>query len=190
MRHLNESAGHKIAVQIEKGKPTTEPSRLSADILGAGPSQPRVNELQEKAIRDNYRKMIRTAYELALNPQFPLSSFKLLVKCQRMNGVRLIDGKDDCKATGEYFDAITKAVTEKVAAVIASKNAMSLLSDGSQARKTKSDKEMVLVRVERNGKCFMIIRFLFMFYDWSHVTARLFQVKFNFVLRTFVLFAW
>ena len=30
---------------------------------------------------------------------------------------------------------------------------MSLLSDGSQARKTKSDKEMVLVRFEKNGKC-------------------------------------
>ena len=29
---------------------------------------------------------------------------------------------------------------------------MSLLSDGSQARKTKSDKEMVMVRFERNGK--------------------------------------
>lgn len=96
--------------------------------------------------------MIRTAYELALNPQYPLSTFKLLIKCQRMNGVQLIDGKDDCKATGEYFDAISKAVIEKVAAIIASKNAMSLLSDGSQARKTKSDKEMVLIRVERNGK--------------------------------------
>ena len=96
--------------------------------------------------------MIRTAYELALNPQYPLSSFKLLIKCQRMNGVRLIDGQDDCKAAGEFFEAITKAVVEKVAAVIASKNAMSILSDGSQAGKTKSDKEVVLIRVERNGK--------------------------------------
>ena len=96
--------------------------------------------------------MIRTAYELASNPQYPLSSFKLLIKCQRMNGVRLIDGKDDCKAAGEFFEAITKAVVEKVAAVIASKNAMSILSDGSQAGKTKSDKEVVLIRVERNGK--------------------------------------
>ena len=133
MRHLNNSAGYKIVVQIGKGKPTTEPSRISAEILEAGPSQPSVNELQERVNRDNYRKMIRTAYELALNPQFPLSSFKLLVKCQRMNSIRLIGGKDDCKAAGKYFDAITKAVTEKVAAVNASKNAMSLLSDGSQS---------------------------------------------------------
>ncbi len=69
--------------------------------------------------------MIRTAYELALNPQLPMLSFKLLAKCQRMDGVRLISGKDDCKATGEYFEAISQAVKEKVAAVVASKNANS-----------------------------------------------------------------
>ena len=75
-------------------------------------------------------------------------SFKLLVKCQGMNGVRLISGKDDCKATGEYFQEISQAVKEKVAAVVASKNAMSLLSDGSQERNTKKEKEMVLIRIE------------------------------------------
>ena len=50
--------------------------------------------------------MIRTACELALNPQLSLSTFKLLLKCQRMNGVKFIEGKDDCKATGEFLDAI------------------------------------------------------------------------------------
>ena len=68
-----------------------------------------------------------------------------------MNGVKLIEGKDDCKGTGEFLDVISKAVTEKVAAVIASQNAMSLLSDSSQASKMKSDQDLVLVRVERNG---------------------------------------
>lgn len=148
-----------------------EPGRLADKDLGAGPSQPRVDILQENASRDMYTKMIRTAYELALNSQYPLTSFKLLVKCQRMNGVRLVDGKDDCKATGEFFDAICKAVAEKVAAVIASKKAMSLMSDGSQARKTKADKEMVLVRViprksfgsiqttdDRRRTCFTFLR--------------------------------
>ena len=151
-RHLNESAGYRLALQIEKGKPETDQSRIPAQFLGAGPSQPRVHEVQEKCNRENFAKMIRTAYELALNPQLPMSSFQLLVKCQRMNGVRLLSGKDDCKATGEYFEAISKAVTEKVAAVVASKNAMSLLSDGSQARKTKKEKEMVLIRIERSGE--------------------------------------
>ena len=63
--------------------------------------------------------------------------------------------KDDSKATGEYFDVLCKAVTEKVCAIVASENAFSILSDGSQARKTTADKEIVLVRVERNGKRFI-----------------------------------
>ena len=51
-----------------------------------------------------------------------------------------------------YIQCIAQAVGEKCAEILAKKNAMSLLSDGSQARKTKSDKEMVMVRFENNGK--------------------------------------
>ena len=160
-----------MALELERGKPQTEPNRFPDIVLGAGPSQPRADALQEKATREAYEKMIRTAYELALNPQLPLSTFKLLLKCQRMNGVRLIEGKDDCKATGEFFDAISKAVTEKVAAVVASQNAMSLLSDGSQARKTKSDKEMVLVRVERNGIPVYFVVSLLEMSEWGGTNA-------------------
>lgn len=96
--------------------------------------------------------MMKTAYELALHPTMPLTHFKTLIKCQRMNGVRLIDGRDDEKACAQFIDCISKGVSEKVAVILMSKHAMSILSDGSQARKTKADKEMVLVRVERCGK--------------------------------------
>ena len=142
-------------MDLEKAKPISEAGRLPNSELGSGHSQPCVDSLQEKASSEAYTKMIRTAYELALNPQYPLTSFKLLIKCQRMNGVKLIKGKDDSKATGEYFDVLCKAVTEKVCAIVASENAFSILSDGSQARKTTADKEIVLVRVERNGKRFI-----------------------------------
>ena len=51
--------------------------------------------------RDNRKallKMIRTAYEMALKPSMPHSHFKLLIKCQRLNGVLLLEGKNDNKA--------------------------------------------------------------------------------------------
>ena len=47
---------------------------------------------QEKS-RDAYKKLIKTAYRLALNPTLPLKSFKVLVQAQRDCGVRLIEGK-------------------------------------------------------------------------------------------------
>ena len=61
-------------------------------------------------------------------------------------------GKQDGRAAKEYISCITEAVKEKCTAIIASTHFMSLLTDGSQARKSGADKEMVLVRVERNGK--------------------------------------
>ena len=57
-----------------------------------------------------YRRIIETSYELALHPQLPLQSLKLLVKCQRMHGVTLISGKDDNHAVSEYLGSIVTAI--------------------------------------------------------------------------------
>jgi len=65
-------------------------------------------------------------------------------------------GKDDTRDIREYLSCITEAIQEKVAVVLASANFVALLSDSSQTRKTGSEKEMVMVRVERNGKFFFL----------------------------------
>ena len=88
-----------------------------------------------------------TAYHLAMTPTMPLSHFEILVKVQRTNGVRLIQGKHDERSAKEYISAIAQAMEEKCAVVLALKNFMTLLSDGSQARKKKNDKELVLICV-------------------------------------------
>ena len=44
-------------------------------------------------MREGYIKLFRTAYTLAIEPTLPLSQFKTLVKVQRENGVRLIQGE-------------------------------------------------------------------------------------------------
>ena len=46
---------------------------------------------------------------------------------------------------------ISTAVMNKVLNILENGNFFSILSDGSQARKTKHDKEMVLIRTERKG---------------------------------------
>ncbi|XP_065662451.1 zinc finger protein 862-like [Hydra vulgaris] len=103
-------------------------------------------------------KMIRTAYEMALNPSMPHSHFKTLIKCQRLNGVLLLEGEDNNKAAREYISCIASAIKEKVAKIVNETNFFSILSDGSQARKTKDEKELLLVHVEREGTpaCFVV----------------------------------
>ena len=46
---------------------------------------------------------------------------------------------------------IANAINGKVAAVIGLAEFLALLSNGSQVRKVKSEKELVMVRTERNG---------------------------------------
>ena len=123
--------------------------------------QPRIDAALQNSTAEIYLKMFKTAYQLAVNPTMPLKHFKVLVKCQRENGVVLVQGRDDNKAAREYIHYIATAVREKCAAIIASQNFMSLMSDGSQARKTGSEKEMILLRVERNGiPCYLIVSLL------------------------------
>ena len=46
-----------------------------------------------------YKKLLNTAYKLAMTPSMPYEHFKVLVKCQRKNGVHLIQGCDNGRAT-------------------------------------------------------------------------------------------
>ena len=49
------------------------------------------------------------------------------------------------------YITLLHTIREKVAVILGSAYFMSTLSDGSQARKVKDEKELVLVRTERNG---------------------------------------
>ena len=97
----------------------------------------------EKATRDAYRKLMRCAYEMALQPSMPHKHFSVLVKCLKENNVRLMEEPDD--------NLSAEAVKEKCAVILGSTHFMSLLSDGSQARRTGKEKELVLIRFKRNG---------------------------------------
>ena len=72
-------------------------------------------------------------------------------------------GKDEIRNVREYLSCITQAIQERVAAMLASANLFVVLSDGSEAQRSGSDKELVMVCVERNGKIVFLI--------WLHCYA-------------------
>ena len=134
-RHLDGKAGscHQIALELERGKPKDQQVDIGACVSGT--VQQDIVSMTKSSTKDGYMKLFPTAYELAMNPTLPLSQFKTLVKVQRNNGSRLIEGHDTRKAAREFIHYIADAVTEKVAGIVASSDFMSILSDGSQARK-------------------------------------------------------
>ena len=149
-RHIG-SEGHRLALGAENALPKDLQTPENFPVGAKRLVQPRIALTIDKNSSIVYEKMIRTAYNLALHPTLPLKTFKLLVKCQRENGVALVSGKDDHRAASEYMKAIVGAIKEKVSVIMGSTHFFNLLSDGSQAPKTGSEKELVLIRVERGG---------------------------------------
>ncbi|XP_057313455.1 uncharacterized protein LOC130654829 [Hydractinia symbiolongicarpus] len=146
-RHL---AGelHKLAMDLEK----EENGGTSGEQTGQGTKWKCAIESSIKTLaRDCYKKLLRTACNFASTPSMPHKHFSVLVKYQRENGVRLVRGKDNDKTARKFIHTIADVIREKVASVISGKHFMAVQSDGSQARKTGNEKELVLVRTEKEG---------------------------------------
>ena len=101
--------------------------------------QPQINTALQQQSRDAYRRLVVTAYLLAVSGQ-PLTSFKTLVQVQKANGVKLIQGTDDSKKAAEFVSVIADVIRNKITNIVTNATAFSILSDGSQARKTGSKK--------------------------------------------------
>ena len=81
----------------------------------------------------------------------PFNKFQVLVKCLRDNKVKLIQGRDDHRAYEEYVSYIAESIRDKLAVILSSAKAFSILTDGSEAIKTGMEKELVFVRVICGG---------------------------------------
>lgn len=113
--------------------------------------QQSINDAINRQANEAYRKLLVTAYHMAADG-LPLSTFKTLVAVQKSNGVTLIQGTESCNRAAEFVHEIAGAIREKITAILQASTAFSVLSDGSQARKTGNEKELVMVRVVKDGE--------------------------------------
>ena len=113
--------------------------------------QPMIDDALHQQAEQVYKKLLNSAYLLAIDGQ-PLYTFKTLVRVQKANGVKLIDGTDGSNKAREFVRVIADAVRSKMSTHLSSTSAFAILSDGSQARKTGTEKELVLVRTVKDGK--------------------------------------
>ena len=82
----------------------------------------------------------------------PLNTFKTLVNVQKANGVKLIEKTDSGHVAREFVHELAQAIREKITSILTSCKAFSCLTDGTQARKTGAEKELVLIRILRKGE--------------------------------------
>lgn len=113
--------------------------------------QPHIDSAVRSQAETAYRKLITSAYLLAADGQ-PLSTFKTIVSSLKANGVKLIDGCDNSKKAKQFIHHLANAVRVKIGSILNDSTAFGILCDGTRARKTGSEKELVMVRVVHNGE--------------------------------------
>ena len=91
---------------MEKERSIAEDVRI-VEVTTSGPTQPRIDTVMIKASNKAHRKLIVTAYELAMTPTMPLEHFIVLVNVQKQNGVRLIKGENERTLNLHIIQAIS-----------------------------------------------------------------------------------
>ncbi|ELU04632.1 hypothetical protein CAPTEDRAFT_198081 [Capitella teleta] len=116
-------------------------------------NQPRIDKALDVTTRDCYTRLFRTAYKVAQSGM-PLEHFPTLVDIQQQNGVQLLDG---VQSPGRAREFIVIMASKLILKYLDEASFFSILSDGSQARKTGSEKELVLVRLVRDGEVLHLV---------------------------------
>ena len=139
---------------LEVGQPEAAAAQpqasTSSQVVAVKRKQPNIVDAIHQQAEDAYRKLLMSAYLLAIDGQ-PLTTFKTIVRVQKANGVKLIQGTDSSNRAREFITQIADTIRSKISMHLQSDCAFSILSDGSQARKTGSEKELVLVRIVKDG---------------------------------------
>ena len=60
--------------------------------------QPDITKSVDSSAKGVYLKMMKITWEMALKPSMPHKQFSGLVKCQRIDRVHLVEGKNNNKA--------------------------------------------------------------------------------------------
>ena len=89
-RHIG-SKCHIIALEMAAGESSGSKSLPSSS--GTATKQLRIETVNEKSNRECYRRMMVSAYELAINPTMSLNTFKVIINIQRRNKLKFISGK-------------------------------------------------------------------------------------------------
>jgi hypothetical protein len=79
--------------------------------------QPKIDAAILTSSRDVRKKLIKTAYLLAMDGM-PLSKFNTMVNVQKANGLKIIVGFDSSKAAREFISCIATAIRGKLLSIL------------------------------------------------------------------------
>ena len=89
----------------------------------------------------NYRRLFVTALHIAMKEK-PISDLEDLIELQQKNGLKFLQGKSHEKPCAEFIDVLPSTLKD-IKLILLQVSAFSLAFDGSQPRKTGTEKKLL-----------------------------------------------
>ena len=102
-------------------------------------NQTTINDTIESSARGNYEKLVRTVLHIALKEK-PYSDFSHLIDLQKSNGLKFLQCKTRRKTCAELIECLADVVSSDLKEILHNANFYSSFFDGSQPKKTYSEK--------------------------------------------------
>ena len=141
-KHIKSGSLHDWAKRKDASVPETK--------RDAVPKQGPLTQFVTDAAEKNYTKLFNTAFSLVMAEK-PFSDFPCLIAMQKRNGITFMSGKDDRSSCATFVRFIAMAVKDDIKTILSSVNFFSDEMDGSEARITKEEKELVFCKVAIRG---------------------------------------
>ena len=110
-----------------------------------------VKNVLDATSTETYKRIVRSVLYI-VRSNGSLRSLENLVNLQKENGLKFLQGKVSKQACKEFMKILARIVRSDITKILDSAKFVSALSDGSEARKTKEEKELVYVRCVTKNK--------------------------------------
>ncbi|XP_064605788.1 zinc finger protein 862-like [Liolophura sinensis] len=104
-----------------------------------------------KGSREQYKHHFFTVLAIVLKER-PMSDLKDLIELQKKNGVTFVSGKCNKVACREMVSYLAQALRDDVQNILQNCSFFACEQDGSEARKTREEKELIYVKVVIRGE--------------------------------------
>lgn len=104
-----------------------------------------------ESVKKNYTRLFNTAFSLVMAEK-SFADFPFAIKMQKRNGLEFLPGKDDEHSCSIFVHFLAEALRSDIKSILLLSNFFAGEMDGSEARKTKDEKELVYCKVVIRGQ--------------------------------------
>ncbi|KAK6171748.1 hypothetical protein SNE40_018183 [Patella caerulea] len=110
-----------------------------------------ISQLFDKTNKVHHKNHFNTALAVVMRER-PMSDYMDLIELQKKNGLQFMTAQNNSHSCREFIKYLALAIREDITKLLGYANFFSCEQDGTEARKTRDEKELVYAKVVVRGK--------------------------------------